>query len=310
MVGIFCSDIHWTEHPPVARGVEDNWLKVQESYVKQLRLLQVQHHMAPIFVAGDLFDKWNSSIYLVNCVLGWLWEMEVYAIPGNHDIPFHNVLELSRSAYWTLVEAGAVKHLTAGGPHCVGNVMVHPFPSGAEVTPPCKDTNSLCTNVALIHDLIWTDKTGYEGASEDKKLTPWLKKLKGYDAAFFGDNHSGFSFVPKEDSQFKTSIFNCGSFMRRHTDERDNKPSVGLLKSDGSVSRHYLSCENDRFADAELVKQFESATGIDLTDFVEELLSNHSEPMLFSNIVLRWLEREKPDDEVRKIMLRCTGGKP
>ncbi len=104
VLGIFVSDIHFSEVAPVARSCEPDWLLAQKRYVDQLRSFQKKHN-APIFIAGDVFDKWNSSAHLINHILVWIAGLDIYAIPGNHDCPHHNYKQLGRSSYWTLVEA-------------------------------------------------------------------------------------------------------------------------------------------------------------------------------------------------------------
>jgi hypothetical protein len=190
------SDLHFSELPPIARACEEDWMAVQEGYVNQLRLLWISSGCPPIFMAGDIFQKWNSSAYLISNVINWFRQMNIFSIPGNHDTPEHNYEQLKRSAYWTLVEAGSVCHIEVG--HTVGEeiLQVTAWPGGS-VGPPQKP-NSLCTQVALVHDYIWTKKTGYVGAPEENKLENYKKRLTDYDIAVFGDGHHPWMYNPKE----------------------------------------------------------------------------------------------------------------
>ena len=187
VIALCVADLHLSEKPPVARSVEQNWLGVQEGYINQLRELQT-YHIAPIFIAGDLFDTWHSSAHLITHVIRWLWGMEIYAIPGNHETPHHSYIQMEKSAYYTLVEAGVIKTLTPGGSQSVGPMTVYPYPYGFEIQPPDKDTG-LSLKVALIHNFIWTKTTGHPMATEETRFAAWAKKLEGYDIAIFGDNH-------------------------------------------------------------------------------------------------------------------------
>jgi DNA repair exonuclease SbcCD nuclease subunit len=301
VVGIFVADLHLSEKPPIARSVEENWLKVQARYVEQLRNLQQKHAMAPIFIAGDLFDRWTVSPYLLSNVLGWFYDMKIWAIPGNHDCPNHSYKDLGKSAYWTLVEAYAINHLHPGITHCIGNLMIHPFPFGHKVTPPSKSSD-LCLDVALIHDYIWTADTGYEGADPEHRYASWLKKLKGYDVAVFGDNHKGF--LLRKDNRL--TIANCGTFMRRHSDERSGEPCGILLHSNGAVTRSYFDTSLDKFYDmADSLKENEKDLVIDLAEFANELSALHSEKLDYAKTVIQWAKREGTPDKVMEIILRC-----
>lgn len=308
VIAIMVSDLHWSETAPVARSVESGWLMVQQNYMTQLRL-QATIHKCPIFMIGDLFNKWNSTPYLISHVLEWLRGMEVYAIPGNHDLPQHNYKELPRSAYWTLVEAGAIKHLTPGRSVNINdtNLIVSVFPHGFEVRGP-DSTHDMCLHIALVHDYIWTEGKGHGAALEEQKSSAWMKKLKGYDAAFFGDNHTGFLLKSKGKPNW---ILNCGTFIRRHVDEKGYKPSIGLLHSDGTISRYFLNTDADSWLDLDkdVVAKLEKGLNIDLSDFVEELSKTHSQKVDLVQVGLWLLKQNHASDQVSKLLLTALGGK-
>lgn len=302
VVALFCGDWHLDDKAPIARSVEKDWMGTQAGYIRQLKELQKQNRMAPIFVAGDLFNRWNSSAWLINHAITWLRDMVLFAIPGNHDVPYHDYTQLPRSAYWTLYEAGVISHLTPRGLHSIGEVTVTPFPHGHAITPPIVH-NGLCMQVALVHDYIWTAKTGHEGAEESHRYANWMPRLENYDVAFFGDNHIPW-IVRKEG---KCTVVNCGTLMRRHSDEKELEPSVWLLHSDKSVTRHKLDCRQDRFLPLdESIAKIEKALEIDLAEFAAELGSLRNERLDFARTVLQWCKREKIPDRVKEVLLRCV----
>lgn len=270
----------------------------------ELRYLQSLHR-APIFIAGDLFQNYSNSPWLVNNVLVWLEGLDIYAIPGNHDLPHHSIANIQRSSYWTLVEAGAIKNLTVGGCQEIGNVRIWPFPSGVEVIKP-SPCNDLCLNVALIHDFIWTEKTGRKDAPEEKRFGKYLPKLKGYHAAFFGDNHQHFVLRPEG----KCIVFNCGTLLRRHSNERELKPVAGLLHENGEVSKHFLSTTLDKFVEgAELSSEFESIFEIDLSEYAESLSYLSQEKYVFASVVRWFLQNNEVPKRMKEILLRAIAKK-
>ncbi len=314
VIAIIAADLHWSEDAPISRSAEPNWLNTQKEQMRQLRDLQIHYGKPPIFVAGDLFHKWKSSPLLISNVLSWLYGMEVFAIPGNHDLPEHDYLQLCKSAYWTLVEAGAIHHLIPGGTHSFGSLVIHPFPHGFEVIKPNRDKHDLCLHVALIHQYIWTKATGHEGANEDSRSKVWERRLAGYDSAFFGDNHKGFHLKLTEESQKAESpkhIFNCGTFICRNSDEKDYKPRVGLLYEDGSVEKwFFLGKENERWLEMDgVVGGLEESLQMDLSGFAEELADLQAEKMDFIRVVLRWAERNKVPAAVMQCLVRAMGVK-
>lgn len=306
VLGVFVGDCQWTEKPPAARAAEADWLAVQEGYARQVNNLCLEHR-APLFIAGDLFDKWDSSHNLVNHVIRWLRNFVhgVYAIPGNHDLPGHAYRDVHRSAYWTLVEAGVVNHLTPGGSHGVGRLTVWPFPYGFEVTPPNRDAEGLTLHVALIHSYVWVKGCGHERAAESQKWGAWAPKLVGYDAAFFGDNHKGFLVKPQQGAPW---VCNCGTLMRRHSDEKDYNPRVGLLLADGGVRLHLLDTEDDKFSDAApAVASVEDALKIDLGDFADRLNALHAEKVDFARVVTHELDKAGIAGDLKTLILKAVG---
>jgi predicted phosphodiesterase len=268
----------------------------------QLRNLHLKHNKAPIFIAGDLLNAWNCSPHLLSHIMLWFRELPVFAIPGNHDVPHHNYFDLPKSGYWTLVEAGTINHLTPGGTHTIGNVVIHPFPHGHSVTP-CswKDKSSLCFHVALIHDFFYTKSTGYPGAPEANRYSAWTKRIEGYDVAVWGDNHQPVLLKPEG----KTICLNCGTFIRRHSDEKDVKPGVGMLWSDGTVTRHLLDTSKDMWlrVDEEITK-VEKCLELDLAEFARDLSNMDTERMDYARTVLQWIKKSDTPDRVKEIILR------
>jgi hypothetical protein len=300
---ICCADLQLADKPPIMRSGEADWLKVQGSYLEQLAAAQAKHK-APILLAGDLFDNWRASPLLLSHCIRWFRTLDVYAIPGNHDLPEHNYTQLERSGYWTLVEAGAIKHLTPGCTHGVGRLTVYSFPSGFPVLAPNRTNTDLSLHVALIHAYIWIKDHGHEKAPDEARWAPWQEKLRGYDAAVFGDNHKGFTV--KLDG--KVPILNCGTFMRRHADEKDYRPSLGLLWSNGRFTREPLDCSADSFLEVEgLEKALERTLQMDFDGLAAELSLLHAEKRNYASIVRHVLEKERVDPETKSIVLRALG---
>jgi hypothetical protein len=304
--GLFISDIHWSEEAPRARRAEENWMKVQERYIKQLWEIQETHDV-PIFIVGDLFNKWDSKPYLISSLISWLKGMYIFAIPGNHDLPNHSYLELQKSAYWTLVEAGAINHMIPGGTHTIGPMVIHPYPYGFPVKPcPKPASPHICLDVVLIHSFIWTEKTGHKGADDSHKLGAWLKKLEGYDVAVFGDNHKPFFYNPKPGVHHPV-VLNCGTFMRRHSDEVDISPAVGILKTDGTMTRQFLDVRKDVFTDLDTeIKKLESVIQEELAEFAADLGSMQADRISFAKTVIRWCQGADVPDKVKQILLEVV----
>lgn len=303
LVAVCVADLHLSSKPPAARSVEADWLRVQASYLDQLRRLAVSptgEQRVPVIIPGDFFDKATAGPEVINLALAHL--PHCHGVWGNHDLPNHDPKQLRRSAFWTLVKAGKVTMLSPDAPVEVqggGTVLrLHGFPFGSTVTP-LREPHDLALEVAVVHAYIWTKATGYAGAPSDQHRNRWLNRLTGYDAAFFGDNHKSFTFTPKKGAG--PTLCNLGGFMRRKIDEMDHRPSAGLLYSDGSVKRHYFDVSQDQFINGDKLRKVTS--GDSFSVFLESLAELGDAAIDFAERVRRALDQEKVDPEVRRLIL-------
>lgn len=300
VIAITAGDIH-ISNCPSARSAEPSWFAVMKRQFDELRELQ-NHHNVPIVYAGDIFHKYNASPELINFAIENL--PAGYSIPGQHDLPDHRMDQIKKSAYHTLCEAEILWNLEQPKHIYHGLLKAHPFPWGSEITPLTREERSPESSVhlAVVHSYIWKEGCNYVGADKNQEYSGYMLKLQGYDAAVFGDNHISFSV---DGAGTVNTIFNGGTFFRRRTDERDHRPQVGLLHSDGKIVPYCLqSCAVDLFIDeddtidtservSEIVEAVRSLKTIGqgqvIDDFVESV--NHA------------LNQLKVDDTVRKLVL-------
>jgi hypothetical protein len=254
----------------------------------------------PILIAGDIFDKHSVPAETVNFALHYLPD-NCYAVPGQHDLQNHSYRDIHKSSYYTLVKSGKVTNLHPGKPEELygTGVRLWGFPWGTPVKPLAQHNSSLGMDIAVIHSYIWTKRTGYPGAPEEKRLNNYLENLSGFRIAVFGDNHSGFL---SEGSEEETTIINNGCLLRRKRDEIPYKPAVGIIHMDGSVSREYLDTSQDRFLESEETAKVLRADQ-DYLGFVDELNALGDTTISFEDAVLRALERVRPRESVRELVL-------
>jgi len=302
--GILVSDIHLQARPPVARSTEPDWWAAMARPLIEIQDL-VKKYECPVLYAGDIFNRWDPRPEVINFALKYL--PKGFAIPGQHDLPNHNYDEIRRSAYWTLVEAGHLINLPPGTPFAIGNLMIWAYPWGQLPTPLKPRDRDGKLRVALTHQFIWTENTGYPGAPTIERVSAHRHRLTGYDVGVFGDNHKGFThlFGPTGDGP---CVFNCGGLMRRKVDEEYYRPGVGLLHIDGRVTRHYLDISEDQFIHhteaEETVKEL-----LGMTDFVSELQDlEASDALNFTVAIKRFLKDNKVAKRVTEIILQSCEG--
>lgn len=321
LVAVCASDLHLDHIPPLFRSAEPEWMATQRGYLKQLRDLtkaSVKNSFlftgggdsvdwvsaeVPIIIAGDIFNKSKASHEIINMAIrelpGGAEYNRAYAVCGNHDAPNHKIEEMHKSAYGILKESKRITDLEPGKPIVVEGkypMRLHGFPCGYPVES-LKDPNDFYLEIAVVHDYLWHGKsTGYEGAPENKRLKSRKDHLVGYDVAIFGDNHIGFL------AEVGTcKVINCGTFMIRKSDERDYKPSVGLISSDGSVEQWYLDTSQDKYLGD--IQAFQTAQDLESCGFIEELLELGDKVLNFSSYLRRIVENEKVPDRVKRLVL-------
>src|SRR6056297_2062704 len=87
------ADVHWRGTAPICRT--DDFVLAQKrkmSFVKGL----CNHYGLKLFVAGDFFDKSIPSIKTIINAIDCLPD-QVEIIPGQHDLPNHDINSIDRS---------------------------------------------------------------------------------------------------------------------------------------------------------------------------------------------------------------------
>ena len=91
---ILTADIHLSESTPISRI--DDYQEAQRKKLKFLCGLQ-EKHKCPVLDAGDIFNHWKSSPWLLSQAYYWL-PNNMVTIPGNHDLPEHSIKQYGKSA--------------------------------------------------------------------------------------------------------------------------------------------------------------------------------------------------------------------
>jgi len=294
VLAIFCADLHLSHNPPIFRSVEENWYEAMKRPLDELKSLQEKFD-CPVICAGDILDRWNSPPELINFAISNLPD-NMFAIPGQHDLPFHRYEDIKKSAYWTLVEASKIISIPPGDLINVASsrLTLYGFPYGKKITPISVQSKFL--QIAVVHEYRCIEGRDYTGAPDESYLRMNDKNLIGYDVITFGDNHKGFKTSVNVDS----TIFNCGTFMRRKSDEIDYKPQVGLLLESGKVESYYLDISKDRHL--EVQGKMDTAASLDMKAFIEELEKLGDTDLDFEDAMKRYLKRNKIKDAVCNII--------
>jgi DNA repair exonuclease SbcCD nuclease subunit len=304
-IAILISDIHLCHTKPAARSPEPNWYDAMANILDQVKTLQ-QDFKCEVICAGDIFERWNSPPELVNFAIEHLPD-DMYAIPGQHDLPYHNMDDIHKSAYWTLVEAGKITHLSRE--ECLDFGIVYPFPFGVELETCCpvleeKQRDRIPIRLAVAHKYIWIKGCNYPGAPQSGHITAIKDFASSYDVCLFGDNHQSFMTM-----MGKSVVWNNGVLIRRKSDESSYLLRVGLLQDNGSVKPFLLDDTEEKWlVDAEASEAAsEHAESLDdFLDGLDRMVDSHFD---FKEAVIRYIKQDEMDEHTKQVILEVLEGK-
>lgn len=298
---VIVSDIHFSHKAPVCRRETGaSWYMVMQSLCKELAdLVSMGHHEPlPLVIAGDIFHRYDERPELVNFLLENLPNTKIFAIPGNHDLPNHNLQLVKQSSYHTLEAAGKIVTLSNRGTRispkwCSTEVVAWGFPYGYDLHAIVGDKgvweNSY--NIAVVHRYLWIDGTGHPGAKE-KDRADNLVNYTGFDALFFGDNHT----KARTTAPNGTPIINCGGLLRRTVLEVDHQPTAYKLWCSTQQRKLIIKEHPLKYADKDQIIQKEmeeQPAGKEFEELITILKNMKTESLDFKKAIYNVLHSEE-----------------
>ncbi len=237
---ILTADIHLRDTIPICRT--DDFFLAQSNKIKFIKNLQEKYNNIPILDAGDLLDKWKSSPYLEAWAIRNL--PYIITVPGNHELPSHNINYLDKSSLSVLEAAGKIKilkddkEILSNYDKYGDQFSITGFPWNIPIKK--YDGDFKGRRVAIAHILTYESESIWPGLVAIKGID-LLKKMSGYDLIITGHNH--IPFITKYKGRL---LVNPGSMTRAHADQINHKPRVYLWYSENnSIEEVYLPIEDN-----------------------------------------------------------------
>ena len=209
---ILAADLHLREDQPICRT--DDYFLAQERKIKYIKELQIKYKV-PVLISGDIFHHWKPSPFLLAWALKNLPD-NIICIPGQHDLPQHQIDLIYKSGLGVLERAGKIQLITNSFKFVQCNGFnVNGFPFGTKPFAAVRD-------VVIWHNLVWTGKTPWPGC-EDPNADDVLDSYPNANLILTGDNHK--QFIVKRNNQI---LVNPGSMMRMSADQDTHIPCVFL----------------------------------------------------------------------------------
>jgi DNA repair exonuclease SbcCD nuclease subunit len=213
---ILTSDWHLRETTPTCR-TDDFW-KAQWDKVDWVNCLQKTYD-CPVLHAGDLFDHWKPSPYLLSTAMEHLPDM-FCTIYGQHDLPQHSLELKEKSGIYVLEKAGKLEVMQT----CHwGQTPKEPSWQGEFA----KDVER---RILVWHNFTYIGKEPWPGCTANKAHA-LLHKYKQFDLIVTGDNHQSFIIHGIDDNL----LVNPGSLTRQDADQIDFKPKVYLWYAEDNL---------------------------------------------------------------------------
>ena len=289
-LAVLVSDMHLCEAKPAAIK-NDNWLIIQGLYLSVINQI-CRFFDIPLVIAGDVFDKWNASPKVISLAMDHL-PSECYAVPGQHDLPYHNYDMMDMSAYGVLCKAHRITNLEPGAELLVNFGTITGFPWGYEIEE-CDLAldDGLNINLCVAHQFFYSRQDqAYPGAS-GKYSKKKLQDLD-YQVYHFGDNHTPVHVV---ETDFQA--YNPGGLMIRKVNEAGRAPRIGLLMNGGCVRDLQLHIQGLEVADPEREIKSMKKEIRELQEFVQKARD-------LGQDLMSLLRDEDMTDTVRKIIVEA-----
>ena len=298
VIAVVCGDIHLSHTKPFYRSPEPDWYEAQDRYLSILRDI-TENYSCPLIVCGDLFDRWAVNPELITFAMRSL-PPTVFAIPGQHDLPNHDLDQMGRSGYGVLSECERIFDMSDGicvVPRDCEGVRLYPFPWGNRMKSIDYDLPDDLLNVAIAHQYVHNgDGTKHVEADDDDTVDFQRRNAKGFDAAFFGDNH-----IPFESGRF----FNCGSLMTRHASDRHHDHGFFIIHDTGQIQRIIIPEDDIQCVNIDdVMKMVESGSdlGLDITQVGAALAALWADGLDFVSALNQFMkDNDVADDVVKRV---------
>ena len=238
----------------------------------------------PVFCAGDLYDHWKPSPYLLSTTLANL-PKKFFTVLGNHDLPQHsmelyekcgvNVLAISKNL-------NVLSECNWGQTPNKGSLFIP----------------SINKSILIWHVMTYQGKSPWPGCTAPTAFE-LLNKYPQFPLLLIGDNHK--SFVEELDGRI---LVNPGSLTRQTADQEEHRPCVWLWYADtNTVTPHYMQCEKNVISREHIDKI--DARNERLDAFVQTLSNEWDEGISFEENLERFFRVNSVRESVIKIIRKA-----
>lgn len=221
----------WQVRDDVPLCRTDNYFEAMERKMNWIVDAAIEHKVRAVLHSGDLFDRGRPMQaqlleILVMRVLRKLSDAGIafLAVPGNHDLPYHQLNEVHRSSFGVIADTGLMEDITGRVEQLGEGVSVF----GAAWTqdlPTAFPDPEASFRIGLWH--VGVNMPGEEDLSTAEMFTDFPE----YDLIVTGHNHQYIAERHDAGTHIQ-EIVNPGSMMRENIDQIDFTPSVTIFDTE------------------------------------------------------------------------------
>jgi len=300
---LLLADPHIRSDKPRCRTEED-YLDTQDGKITFIFKL-ARKHQCPILIAGDL----GNEAQWPNWLLRWFtfkvkkYGVKIYAIPGQHDLPYHRLRHWKKSAIGVLGTAKVINLIGIKGhfaPKEIKSFDLIPFPYGRPIVPIMKGASSLKSEpmVAMSHQMVidrrlWPGQVAIKGHQ-------LLRQFPEYKLILTGDNHTPFVFKYED-----RILVNPGSVFRQEADEVNHRPRVYLWYSkSNTVKAVYIPIKKGVVSREHIDEKDERSER--LTKYVDQMKLEYKVGTSYKKNLIKYFRKNEVDKKVKERVLEAS----
>lgn len=280
--GIVTADWHLSQTRPRCR-IDDDWIETQRNIVNQV-YEYAKKFKVDVFIVGDIFhSNSDTSFEVIKIVQDFAKELEkiglkLYVIFGNHDLLFHSVANVDKSAVGILMNS---ENIYFAGDY------------SDEVGAGHFDEKIENKRIVFKHILCFESK---EDVPFNIEVVTAQELLDKYDNAKYiclGDNHHSFIYENKG-----RKVINPGCLIRRNSNFKNYEPIIVYVNEEQEICKSYPINDNEELVNDEyIIRENEREERIE--SFVNKLKDVESVSLDFIDNVEKALLVNKIDEKLK-----------
>ena len=283
--GIITADWHLSQTRPRCR-IDKDWIETQRNIINQV-YEYAKKFKVDVFIVGDIFhSNSDTSFEVIKIVQDFAKELKkiglkLYVIFGNHDLLFHSVKNVDKSAVGILINSENV--------YFAGDYS-------DEVGAGHFDEKIENKRIVFKHILCFESKEDIPFNVDGVTAQELLDEYDNAKYICLGDNHHSFIYENKG-----RKVINSGCLMRRNSNFKDYKPIIVYVNEEEEICKSYPIIDNEDLIDDSYILQ-ENQRNERIESFVDKLKKTKGVSLDFLDNVQNEMKHNNFEPELKEVV--------